>query len=400
MELNASLRFRVLWIIISTQLTLSYFLGKTVERASTPYDIAIPSLCHAKNITGIEQYEIEYYINPDARHPNFRPILNIQFPHLNRSQFRSLQKLYSPCGGKSLVKYQRGKTCYSFLDLLSPIVQATWGHRFEPENKFGPAPLYYQCYGFILDVLSLTQNRRPARILRPWTWWNSGPRMMAREKLTIWAPDSRAAYEALHATTTLVSDDFSVSNDYAERDGIQPGDVIIIYHDNSGRFNKYGVWLDHVAMYVDGGILLEKSGSGPGTTFRLIDYATFDKSWGIGVFLLQVRRPMKAKTISIPIDLTVGGKYSLPVVNNLFKAGGLQWIPSLVGNQRNPGELCGSYDEECEKFSFSLALKPLQPLVWNSSSEHPQRAKLPLEFYEPLDRNHMEDEDDLERKTD
>lgn len=57
------------------------------------------------------------------------------------------------------------------------------------------------------------------------------------------------------ATTTIISSDFSTSNNYAEKDGIRPGDVIIIYHDNSSQFNDYGVWLDHVTMYVDGGIL-------------------------------------------------------------------------------------------------------------------------------------------------
>jgi len=193
---NASLYFRFLLLLILVKSALPYFIGKSVQRAVTPYEIAKPSLYHAKHITGAVEYEIEYYTNPDARHPNFGPILNIKFPCLNRSQFRSLQKLYSPCGGKSLVKYQRGKTCYDLLDLLSPIVQATWGHRFEPDNKFGPAPLYYQCYGFILDVLSLAeQSRRRIRYSRPWTWWSRGK--MAKEKLTLSAPDSRATFEAL-----------------------------------------------------------------------------------------------------------------------------------------------------------------------------------------------------------
>lgn len=72
-----------------------------------------------------------------------------------------------------------------------------------------------------------------------------------------------------------------VSNEFPATDNvIRPGDVILIYHDNTGQFKPYDVWLDHTVMFIDVGLILEKSGSGNTTPFRLIDYNTFEASWG------------------------------------------------------------------------------------------------------------------------
>lgn len=113
-----------------------------------------------------------------------------------------------------------------------------------------------------------------------------------------------------------------------------------------------------------------------------------------------MRRPMKNRTISVPKDFTLGGKYLLPIVNDLFQAGDLQQIPPLQGNRRKPEEVCGSFDEELERVSFTQVLESSQSLIRDSSSENPQRAKLPLDLYKPLDRTDgMGDVEDLKNKS-
>jgi hypothetical protein len=340
---------------------------------SNSYNIAEPSLCHAMEILDSQQQqqcEIIKCNNLDASHPNFVPILNVKFPpSLTKRQFRKLQRLYGNCGGRSLsMSSHKRNTSYEILDFLSPMVQATWGHRFRNEDELGPAPLFYQCYGFLLDVLMqkqvLGQSRR-RYLFRPWRWFRRRYPVAASANLypTLSTPDFRAVYQALLETTSLVSTDFSSNNEnnYAQPDGIQPGDLILIYHDNSNKFESYEVWLDHLVMYVDGGFLLEKSGSGEGTTFRLVDYETFDKSWGIGVFQLQVRRPTTTKNkkramIGVAKDLTLGGKYSLPIVNQLYIEGKLvKPLPGMNGGD-HPKELCGAYDEDSERVLYTQSL--------------------------------------------
>jgi hypothetical protein len=384
----------------------AYFLPQTIQPAtysnSYSYNIAEPSLCHAMEILDSQQQqqcEIIKFANPDASHPNLVPILNIKFPpSLTQRQFRNLQRLYGNCGGRSLSSY-KPNTSYEILDFLSPMVQATWGHRFRNEDELGPAPLFHQCYGFLLDVLMqkkvLEQQRRRQRRrwYRPWAWFRRPlpTAMAAAANLypTLSTPDSRAVYQALLETTSLVSNDFSSSNknNYAQPDGIQPGDLILIYHDNSNKFESYKVWLDHLVMYVDGGLLLEKSGSGEGTTFRLVDYETFDQSWGIGVFRLQVRRPIttaknkKQAMIDVAEDLTLGGKFSLPIVNQLALEGKLvKPLPGMNGGD-HPKELCGAYDEDSERVLYTQVIATKHALIWNETTN---RAMLPPDFFQPF----------------
>jgi len=246
----------------------SYFLPRSVVPVASPYEIAEPSLRHAAKIVD-GRFEILRYTNPDAPHPNFGPVLDVQFPPLTRRQFRRLAALYRPCGGRTASQYDAGgRRGHTLLDLLSPMVQATWGCRFVPEDDRGPAPLFYQCYGFVLDVLASAHRSRP-RLLRPRTW--PPFRRAPRERLILSAPDSRATFSCLVDTTEFVCDGFGAPNEYGERDGILPGDLILVYHDNSMKFEQHGVWLDHLVMYVDGGILLEKSGSGAGEWLARVD---------------------------------------------------------------------------------------------------------------------------------
>ena len=76
-------------------------------------------------------------------------------------------------------------TSIIILDLLTPIVQVTWGHRYEPENVNDPGPpLYYPCHGFILDILMQRYSNDSGSIYitkRKWRggWKKSSKRWLA-----------------------------------------------------------------------------------------------------------------------------------------------------------------------------------------------------------------------------
>jgi len=377
---------------------LSYFLSKNIERVTEDkkgYDIATPSLSHAKK-TGISTHEIQYFINPDAPHPNFRPILSVKFPPpVTKKQFRSLQRTYGKwSSSRSRVCFNRTialEIGYDILDFLPPIMQATWGHRFQPEDEFGPAPLHYQCYGFLLDVLSIGMKRRRQgrfrsviqlliNIIRLKT-----KSVTTAPRLTISTPDSRSVFETLTTKSKLISEGFNLTNSHGEDDNIQPGDVILIFHDNSGKFERNQVWLDHIVMYIDDGLLFEKSGSGKGTVFRLLDYATFEKSWASlpGLFRMQVRRPDPKNPIDVVQDLTLQGSFSLQEVQNFLSRNHPSEeknlhsisIPSLVD------ELCGSYDEDTDRITFTSVMKMKEELEVSNENG---RSRLPKSSFVPM----------------
>lgn len=136
----------LLFIFSQPASSAAHFLPTSIVRRTEPPRGAIPpSLSHAREL-GIDgdECEVEYYHNPDATHPNFESILNVRFQNLSRQHFRQLGKLYGAVGGFSSVRrYDRArKDDYEILDFLSPIIQATWGLRFRPENELGPAPLF------------------------------------------------------------------------------------------------------------------------------------------------------------------------------------------------------------------------------------------------------------------
>jgi len=344
--------------------TNAYFLPKPLEaRPSVPDEIAMPSMTHARQVVE-DEWQLEYYINPTAAHPAFEPVLDIRFSNLTRRQFRKLRNLYRGCGSSHKMQYQSNCTV---VDFLSPWAQATWGTLFQPEDERGRAPLFYQCYGFMLDIMQLNHGQRKKKWLRPWKWFH--PRHMYP---TLSTPDSRSAYEALLERTDLVANDFPTPD-------ALPGDVIMIYHDNSGKFQPYDVWLDHMLMFVDGGLLLEKSGSGNTTPFRLVDYNTFESSWGIpGVFLKQVRRPRR--NISILKDLTLEGTYSLPEVKERAR------VEDLPGN---PNTLCGSTDADVvDRLLYTTVLPTTTPLERDGTG----RGRLPPNFYEPFLKNDVAQE--------
>jgi hypothetical protein len=185
-------------------------------------------------------------------------------------------------------------------------------------------------------------------------------------------------YEAFLQTTTFVADDFSRDNNYAADSNLQPGDIVLIYHDNTKQYAQYQVWLDHVAMYVDQGLLLEKSGSGAETLFRFVDYDTFDKSWGIGVLQFQVRRPRRV--VDVVQDLSLNGRYSLPIVKALLRQGVLD--ESLPQNPEMRGWLCGAYDEDTKQVRYTQVISTTgDPFLWD---EETHRATLPPYYFQPF----------------
>ena len=277
-------------------------------------------------------HRIVQYSNPTAKHPNFEPVLDVAFDPLTRRQFAQLRRTYgawSP-GSRSRVRYERGRS-YSLLDFLPPALQATWGLCFLPEIE-GGVHLHYQCYGFALDALSLAR--------RPW------PSRWRRERLILSCPDSRATWSALVETTTLVARGFDARGGWAaQRDAsLRPGDVVLVYHDNSGAYKPGSVWLDHVAIWLDDGLLFEKAGSGASTPFRLVDAATFGRSWDIGgVFRTEVRRPKPLRGgggggggVSVRRDLGLRGSY--------VRGGPARQHGTRLGRAAARG-LCGSSDE-------------------------------------------------------
>ena len=297
------------------------------------------------------QIEILHYHNQQAPNPNFELVVNVRFHRLTRRQFYRLRRLYSPCTGRRSpprVHYNSSAPYYELLDFMSPKVQATWGHTFVPANG-----VYYQCYGFLLDVLFQRGRRR-------------------RVRFTLSAPDPRSAYEALQHTTTWVSDSDPTSSSGATRSRdsvvrLRPGDLILVYHDNSREYRPFSVWLDHVAMYVDEGLLLEKSGNGIGTPFRFVDYRTFRRSWGMqDVFQCQVRRRRRCNPFASFIDICKDlagsrGSFVLPDIKAL-----------LDPSQRND-LCCYSYDRDTGVLSRTVVACPNDTLLFDEQ----RRAHIP-----------------------
>ena len=297
--------------------------------------------------------------NEAAAHPNFGEVLDVRFPSLTRESFHRLQRAYggwSP-GSRSRVKYNSSRRDYSILDFLPPAMQACHGHLFEPEvGANSSVHLHYQCYGHALDVLRLAK-RPPWRFSR---WLRR--RVGHDERLTLSCPDSRDAWTAIRAHTTLVASGFNASGGWAAEADLRPGDVVLVFHDNTGRYKPGSVWLDHCAIWLDRTLLYEKSGSGATTPFRLVDTATFGKSWDTpsGVFRAEVRRPKRRWSWLRPCDLSLRGRYAGGGGgsgdwggdgDNAESGGGGGGRQSFAVHDL--GELCGSADPTPGKVTFS-----------------------------------------------
>ena len=206
---------------------------------------------------------------------NFALSLDAVFEPVDEATFRALRRDY---GGwsetASAVQWRRGEP-FTLLDLLPPLFQATSGRHFRTgRRRFrgGEATRGFNCWGLAWAALEAA----------------AAP----RETLTVSCGAGEAAWCALREATAEVQSTSAngrglLEDEVARNADLAPGDVLLVWHDNGGG---QGLFLDHVAIYVDDDVYFEKAGAGDATPFRVTDWANLAASWPLAVFEWDWRR--------------------------------------------------------------------------------------------------------------
>jgi hypothetical protein len=183
--------------------------------------------------------------------------LDAEIEGLKSNQFDKLLSHYSSfSASKSQIIYKEGST-YTLSDFLPPAMQAlSKGLHFHTQyhNYSLPdiarnggatlastrAQLTCNCWGSAYDIILAGQSRKDA--------------------LTISLSDPIVAWAALHDDKTSLSLKSSektpdiLKNSTIRNLGVQNGDYILIYHQNSGE----GVYLDHIVVVIDDDLFFER----------------------------------------------------------------------------------------------------------------------------------------------
>lgn len=226
------------------------------------------------------------------------------FDTLSEADFERLKETYSGWSASpSQVKYKSGAR-YTLVDFLPLAMQATSSFRFIPQQQtvslpsFGAKPakstpqqaeILTNCWGFAYDVLSASLSYQPAL------------RFTLPSPTNAWAVlTDPAAFETVQSG--------NVKDRAARNRDLQPGDVLLVYHQNKGE----PIYLDHAAIFVDNDLYFERAGTGDDVPFRLNTFEGLASSWMPLVFEYRwirvkagasLKAPAKAFALDSPVSL-------------------------------------------------------------------------------------------------
>mmetsp|Transcript_27936 Transcript_27936/g.58548 ORF Transcript_27936/g.58548 Transcript_27936/m.58548 type:complete len:493 (+) Transcript_27936:302-1780(+) len=264
-----------------------------------------------------------YDAGSSASIPQFALSLDAKFTRpISKETFDKLLQKY--CGWsetKSRVKYKPDKL-YRFTDFLPPLMQATNGLHFKSSNLSSPPSssffssgrgtfrrlpsfrsknnsynnevryvqqeilLTYNCWGFAWEVLFQADNADTTA-------------------LTISTADPNSAFDAFRGpgfdliqSTATKPQLLDVRNVGLRNSKIQPGDVLLIWHQNPSTACGTDLYLDHVATCIDEDVYFEKSGSGDSVPFRVSTWEMITANFPPAIFVWEWRRLVRNNPLS------------------------------------------------------------------------------------------------------
>lgn len=251
-------------------------------------------LAGADEIVGPAAYQGIAYNSSAASIRNFALSLDAEFAPLNRSTYDALRERYSGWSRtKPTAQWRESGTGYRLLDFLPPALQATSGLHFHEQHQDYGLPSFAEgaesrqvnqsallaanCWGFAYAVMEAASNPEAPLTLS-----------LASPQVAWSAYTAQGLFPLLQSSADEQSLTGNTAADAAMRNAkLQPGDLVLLWHDNGGG---QGLYLDHVAVYLDEDLYFERSGSGDHVPFRVNTWAGLVADWPAFVFNFEWRR--------------------------------------------------------------------------------------------------------------
>ena len=200
------------------------------------------------------------------------------FDTLSENQFDSLMETYSGWSkSPSLVTYKPGNH-YSLIDFIPRIMQAVNGMRFQPQNMPVTLPAFsvtngieksveqngnflINCWGFAYDTMFSSQQEDHNSLT-----FTLGSPINAYTTFT-----DKKYFDQLQKSTDFPKDEY----DDLRNTDLQPGDVLLIWHQNKGEPR----YLDHIAVMLDDDVYFERAGTGEDVPFRVATWEMLVSVW-------------------------------------------------------------------------------------------------------------------------
>lgn len=256
-----------------------------VPSVKEPHPIKLPG---AESLGITDYIGVAYNAGEAASLPSFALSLDVDFGTLpNKTTFDKLCDKY--CGwSKTKSKVQWNATeKYSLLDFLPPVMQAVSGKHWRTTRHQKLLP----------NVQKQTTRSDVIGAFNCWGYAWEAQRAASHlcEELTIHTGEPRQAWKAFteggrfrRVQSSRVDSHLLDPNARKRRNqNLEPGDVLLIYHDNGAG---EGIYLDHVATYIDEDLYFERSGSGDRVPFRLNTWVGITQNFPTVVFCWEWRR--------------------------------------------------------------------------------------------------------------
>lgn len=242
-------------------------------------------------------YKVERVKDSSVKIPVWQERLKFTFGAMSKSDFIKIQSYYSHWF-KSTLKYHPTRR-YQLKDFLPPIAQDLLNMRFEPSKRAIPKE-------YLAEVnLGQLGTAKPESLIYLNCWGFGYEILRAAHNYEIFYAGSDGMLDAIRTATDIEHQAFDPSDIVEQPTGLRPGDVLMVAH-----MHKDKEYLDHLAIVIDEGLYLEKAGSGAMTPIRLIDFKTLERTWPIGVFSFEWRRPKLYQRWQRPSQIfALNGKY-------------------------------------------------------------------------------------------
>jgi hypothetical protein len=219
--------------------------------------------------------------------------LDAEFGALDKSTFLALQNAYCDWSEtKSQVKWREGRR-YTLLDFLPPLLQASSGLYFRSSRTKQPGLpsfiggsndeverrteqevlLACNCWGFAWEVLFQADNAD----VRQMTISTADP-------TSAWRAFTGPGFDLIQSSRTQPK---LLTDKMVRNRKLRGGDALLLWHEIPGQD---GLYLDHVAIFLDKDVYYEKSGSGDRVPFRITTWEGLTTNWPPRIFYWEWRR--------------------------------------------------------------------------------------------------------------